>query len=615
MTLSELYFNFSYKHLNFNQEIKSFMKKLLIFLLFVMAIIKANSQIYNQMIIENNYRIKSIDGIETNEMQLLLSSGEHTAIIVDPLVIIKNLGKVNEYRSYKENEYYLKFITNSTDQYSISSTYANLYDTITKSIHYFQKVPIIVNAKNNEIVSRMEYPIIFESQFYDCNKLNLDFSFEKNSSDINSVFIFSSIYYRNCMSFSLIGTTDDDNYVEFIIDLNDTIYKDEVKKIINSNCDKLEISLKSGYYSVSYIYKYTKVSQSTSTTAYDFNSISFRAEANDTTIYDPLWHKNTSFGKYFKGVKEIGLNSIYFLPNKKNGWIAGVDGCILFTDDGGVSWRLTQNGKAYTSIGKSNFSSHNNYNDIQFFDPLTGWVVGEEGLIKYTSDGGKTWKNQNTKSNITENIATLKFLNNKIGFAVSSTYYSGSKLYYTTDGGLQWRLLDKESSLSSYMPYGLNNIWKITKNDFFYSNDMCKTWKKVDIEVINSKKIQNIESLKNQLFFIDNLNGWIISNGLFYTQDGGKTWSMKNSSFIPKMIFFVNKEIGWAFAGNNLFSKTLDGGENWINIKTNLILRNITDIYFIDEKSGWLINSEGFIFSTNDGGFNWTRINIISMLK
>src|SRR5258708_7270284 len=58
------------------------------------------------------------------------------------------------------------------------------------------------------------------------------------------------------------------------------------------------------------------------------------------------------------------------------GLVAGVEGIILSTTDGGASWTLQLSGTGYTLWG------------ISFVDPNTGWAVGDFGTILSTTDGG-----------------------------------------------------------------------------------------------------------------------------------------------------------------------------------------------------------------------------------
>ncbi len=60
----------------------------------------------------------------------------------------------------------------------------------------------------------------------------------------------------------------------------------------------------------------------------------------------------------------------------QHGWIAGDKGTVLYTGDGGNTWRLQR-----TSTGRG-------LRDVFFVNENIGWVVGEQGVILHTISGG-----------------------------------------------------------------------------------------------------------------------------------------------------------------------------------------------------------------------------------
>ena len=54
---------------------------------------------------------------------------------------------------------------------------------------------------------------------------------------------------------------------------------------------------------------------------------------------------------------------------------------------------------------------------VSFVDSLTGWVVGDSGIIMHTMDGGQSWEVQESRTN--NNIIDVFFLNSEYGWAAS----------------------------------------------------------------------------------------------------------------------------------------------------------------------------------------------------
>ena len=83
----------------------------------------------------------------------------------------------------------------------------------------------------------------------------------------------------------------------------------------------------------------------------------------------------------------------------RRGWTAGMHASLMRTADGGVTWEpafadpLRRAGSVPTPLAAG---EHPDFWDLFFVDSYTGWVVGEEGTILSTRDGGDTWTRQDT---------------------------------------------------------------------------------------------------------------------------------------------------------------------------------------------------------------------------
>jgi hypothetical protein len=75
------------------------------------------------------------------------------------------------------------------------------------------------------------------------------------------------------------------------------------------------------------------------------------------------------------------LECVSFI-NNEIGWVAGQNGTILHTTNGGINWESIESGTT------------NWLRSIHFTDALTGWVTGRGGKILQTSDGGANWTDQ-----------------------------------------------------------------------------------------------------------------------------------------------------------------------------------------------------------------------------
>ncbi len=242
-----------------------------------------------------------------------------------------------------------------------------------------------------------------------------------------------------------------------------------------------------------------------------------------------------------------GLRSIYFI-DQQNGFAVGSGGIIMKTTDGGISWSSINNGTI-------------NWNDIDFFNYPTGWVVGGDSftecrLIK-TTDGGNTW-NEDTSISFTTGNPEIHFTSKETGWLlIGDLALAVQQLYKTTNGGDTWNLIR----------------WN-------YSDTAYSSWQ----------------------FISDNV-GWISTfpypSGMFRTTNGGESWEKYNTpeSFIS--ISFIDSLTGW---GASLFEiyRTTDGGKTWTSQRANG--NDFAKVKLINSKYGFAVGYGGEIHRTTSGG-------------
>lgn len=281
--------------------------------------------------------------------------------------------------------------------------------------------------------------------------------------------------------------------------------------------------------------------------------------------------------------------------SEQEGWVVGTQGTILYTDDGGDTWE-TQ----HSNTDESFWS-------IFFIDENEGWVVGWSSIY-HTSDKGNTWEKQERPSMFGD-LTDVFFINHDTGWIVG-TYRTVLK---TVDGGKNWTKI--MNSLADNMCFYsvaftdelhgcavggemmFDNGFTMTTNDGGY------TW--TNTSPPDSDGFQRI-------IFADSNTGWVCGwrGSLLKTRDGGNTWIDKSNIYFNSLddIYFFNENNGILFAGNYV-RFTFDGGETWDStgyIGTTSYVSRFTSW---DSNEGIAVGSYGTMTKTMDGGGVWAKVN------
>jgi len=198
------------------------------------------------------------------------------------------------------------------------------------------------------------------------------------------------------------------------------------------------------------------------------------------------------------------LNDIEMI-NQKQGFIVADNGILLTTDNAGLSWTLkewpgfTANLKSisfYKEIGIITASqgtlmiskNHGrtwkiqplniahpqikriNLNRSHLLDKKNIWVTGDEGMILFSPDQGKTWQQKKFKNS---NYYSLFFYNQKKGLI------GGKKgiLLLTKDGGENWEQHKLPTNCINFLLASKDKIWAIGHEGMrMFSKDKGKTW-------------------------------------------------------------------------------------------------------------------------------------------
>jgi photosystem II stability/assembly factor-like uncharacterized protein len=311
---------------------------------------------------------------------------------------------------------------------------------------------------------------------------------------------------------------------------------------------------------------------------------------------------------------------------------------------------------------------------LNFFDDNNGVVISENEYnvkIFHTTDGGTSWTEINKTFFGWSGLKQTYFLNPNYGWQCLNGNYPTNVIINTTDGGENWAVVFEDtidsfemirfadlnhgwtagvkegypnSELKIYTTTNGGADWDKTltfQNEYFWkgcdisSIDNLNCWLAVSFDGelrifrttnggINWDEISQLQIGKywpGYIEFVSETEGWITSGlgMIFYTSDGGYSWTQKNKSLTWKDFYaldFVNENIGWAATAGNNFNddvnvilKTNNGGVDW-NIVYSDSFISYLDMDFVTDQTGFVISnnyidSNYTIDRTLDGGFTW----------
>jgi len=281
-------------------------------------------------------------------------------------------------------------------------------------------------------------------------------------------------------------------------------------------------------------------------------------------------------------------NSFYriFMADNNTGWIIGGKGKIKKTTDGGKSWTEQQSGTTQTLWS------------LFFVNSSTGWVSGSNNTILRTTDGGTSWKNISIQSDTAKTFTAIHFADNNNGWVVSNY----GQVYHTANAGQSWTKQAKWDmnvpGIISFVDSQTGYVKPLVGNYLLKTSNGGKSWQRQEL---------NIEMYwEKDMYFINPQTGWICNDRLassvyedyasvYRTNNGGETWTLLKT--LPdrqlNAIFFANEKIGWVIGMNKIYFSD-DGGSEWSlqfdASKQNLFL---IDMFFVNDSHGWALDLKG----------------------
>ncbi|MCX5753657.1 MAG: YCF48-related protein [Candidatus Krumholzibacteria bacterium] len=300
-----------------------------------------------------------------------------------------------------------------------------------------------------------------------------------------------------------------------------------------------------------------------------------------------------------------GATDVYF-QDSDFGCVAGTLGTLMVTVDGGKTWKGT-------------VIDGGSLNDLQFIGRSNGWVVGKDGAIYRTGDGGGEWaKVAASGLPIAEDFFKLAFFNENLGYVLG---YGG--VYKTENAGGTW-----VNNWLPVVPY--RGAWDMSFADDRTGYLLGSRYTDPDPSILyrttnGGASWTSVAGSKASILrtvlaicFVDGMTGWAGGGVIMKTTDGGESWTTQVPIATVREFCFLSDTHGFA-AGGKTILRTKDGGQIWENVTpTDNRIKDLRSVYFLDAENGWVAGrgadeqvgdvylKHSILLRTNDGGTTWT---------
>src|SRR5262245_720395 len=300
--------------------------------------------------------------------------------------------------------------------------------------------------------------------------------------------------------------------------------------------------------------------------------------------------------------EDASLHGVFFF-DAKEGWAVGDDGVIRHTIDGGKTWEDQRS------------TTNASLRGVHFLDESTGWAVGREerpfgggsvGVVLFTRDGGVRW--QRLMDNALPGLNAVRFTDRRTGLLMSDgqePFTSG--LLRTEDGGKSWAPVKGTHTPGWWagdFQDGTNGIlagpWGRLAT---FRND---TWAMAEHELLIGRALRAVQILPKRLLAVG-------EGGLVLTSvSGGSAWGFGDLKLQPAVrtcldfhaIASVEDHVWIAGRPGSMILASRDAGETWTATPTGQALP-LHAIHFVDRKRGWAVGAGGTVLHTDDGGASW----------
>lgn len=231
--------------------------------------------------------------------------------------------------------------------------------------------------------------------------------------------------------------------------------------------------------------------------------------------------------------------SMAFIDGER-GWLvgttvsdqAGLNPLILKTTDGGRRWEK----QALPNLPQEVGGQPVYLTGINFCDPNVGWAAGPNVVLR-TVDGGATWQVKYLNDGAVK-LADLICIDANSSFVVGHN----GVILATNNGGEDWTSQESGTKANLLRVRSFNNTLWILGSDATVLH-MPTRGRELQLQKLDAPGVLRDVYFKNS-------DGWIVGakGTIFHSSNGGKTWRTQHSPTANNLscLFILDQKHGWA---------------------------------------------------------------------
>ena len=306
------------------------------------------------------------------------------------------------------------------------------------------------------------------------------------------------------------------------------------------------------------------------------------------------------------------LSGVSFV-DRDRGWVVGSNGTLLITEDGGAKWRRQ---------ALPERQQNEALNDVWFFNADRGLLLGEYGM--FNRKGGIDWSERifllrsrdrgaNWEACALARLPVQQAIEQTREQATGQTTRQSENVSgrNPSDGTDVLKPGQRPSDpILLRMAFAKDQVgWAVGEaGTIQHTNDGGATWKMQE---------PSTRKLLYDVAVVDNKQAWAVGAGgtVLRTVDGGQNWKEQSSgvSQTLRAVHFVDAKRGWAVGTKGTIITTMNGGARW-QPQTSDVALNLNDVFFVNAKEGknegWIAGDRGLLLYTTDGGATWKNVEL-----